>query len=183
MERGGAGSIVDDFVSRANVGIPDGSGLTPVYLRAVAVMGAIFALSLYCALFLTPSERTLGEDTTVQVGAVSQARRAAPARRRADSEGGASSDQERLLKRRAQARALGTMLRMARLVKGASQEQLALDAGIMVYTYGGLERGHTPRGDEVNPTFDTVMRILHALDIEVKFKPRCADGLWPRRHR
>nr|WP_091476921.1 helix-turn-helix transcriptional regulator [Microbacterium azadirachtae] len=69
------------------------------------------------------------------------------------------------------------MLRMARLEKGASQEQLALDAGITVYTYGGLERGHTPRGDEVNPTFDTVMRILHALDIEVEFKPRCADGL------
>lgn len=177
MERGGAGSALDSLVSHPGIAVAREYGIVPTYLRTAAVMGAVFAVSLYCALFLAPPERAQGEDTAVEVGAVAFARQSRAARSRAEAEEGSRSDQERTQRRRTQARALGMMLRKARLRKGVSQEQLALAAGITVYTYGGLERGHTPRGGEVNPTFDTVMRILHALDIDVELKPRYADRL------
>ena len=63
-------------------------------------------------------------------------------------------------RRRTQARAFGQVVRNARLRKGLSQERVAHDAGITVYTYGGIERGRSPRGGDVNPTFDTMLRIL-----------------------
>ncbi len=33
-----------------------------------------------------------------------------------------------------------------------------------MYTYGSIERGHTPKGEEINPTLDTLLRIAVALD-------------------
>ncbi|OZB80246.1 MAG: hypothetical protein B7X41_18230, partial [Microbacterium sp. 14-71-5] len=145
-------------------------------VRAAALMRAFFSLALYCALSLIPLGTAQAEDASAEVGAVAFARQSRLPRRRADAEEGPLTDLELAHRRRAQARAFGAMLRKARLLKGVSQEQLALEAGITVYTYGGLERGHTPRGGEVNPTMDTVMRIIHALDIDIELKFRFADG-------
>lgn len=59
---------------------------------------------------------------------------------------------------------LGERLRQIRERKGLSQEQVALDAGITVNTYGCIERGRMPRGAAINPTLDTLFRILEALE-------------------
>lgn len=67
--------------------------------------------------------------------------------------------------RAAAAISLGEMLRAARVHHGLSQEQVALEAGIAVYTYGNLERGRSRSGIE-NPTLDTLLRVFLALSIE-----------------
>lgn len=71
----------------------------------------------------------------------------------------------------AQALALG--LRWTRTQKGLSQEQVAFSAGIAVQTYSCLERGRSPAGGDANPTLDTILRILAALDLDV---PMLSNG-------
>lgn len=61
---------------------------------------------------------------------------------------------------------LGIRLRGLRVSRGLSQEQVAHDAGIAVQTYGCLERGTTPAGGFANPTLETILRVLHVLEVE-----------------
>jgi transcriptional regulator with XRE-family HTH domain len=73
---------------------------------------------------------------------------------------------------------LGRTLRAIRSQRGLSQEQVALDAGIAVYTYGCLERGSTPSGMPTNPTLDTILRVLEALEVDlpvIEISNRTAD--------
>lgn len=60
---------------------------------------------------------------------------------------------------------LGATLRSLRLARNLSQEQLALDAGLSVDTYGSIERGRTPGGGDPNPRIDTLLRIFAALQV------------------
>jgi transcriptional regulator with XRE-family HTH domain len=41
-------------------------------------------------------------------------------------------------------------------------------AGVTVYTYASIERGRRPGGRIANPTLDTILRVLAALDIDVE---------------
>ena len=66
--------------------------------------------------------------------------------------------------RRATVSRLGHTIRCLRQEGGLSQEQVAHSAGITVYTYGSIERGRTPRGHDINPTLDTLLRIANALN-------------------
>lgn len=61
---------------------------------------------------------------------------------------------------------LGSTLRMLRLDRGLTQEQVAQVAGIATYTYGCLERGRSPSGGWANPTLTTLLRVLIALGVE-----------------
>lgn len=56
-------------------------------------------------------------------------------------------------------------VRAARLAKGLSQEDAAHRAGVSVYTYASIERGHGSFGRTPNPTLETVLRIMWALDM------------------
>lgn len=62
---------------------------------------------------------------------------------------------------------LGMKLREIRRGRSLSQEQVAYDAGIAVYTYSSLERGQSATGGSANPTLATLIRILAALDVEL----------------
>lgn len=84
-------------------------------------------------------------------------------RRREDDDRHASG-----LARHAAAVALGRALRTARLQRGRSQEEVAHAAGISVYAYGCLERGQSTSGGDANPTLDTLLRVLHALGLELR---------------
>lgn len=55
---------------------------------------------------------------------------------------------------------LGHWLRELRHRRGLSQEQVALRAGIAVFTYARIERGRSP-----NPTMRTSLKIVRALRI------------------
>lgn len=55
---------------------------------------------------------------------------------------------------------LGHWLRELRHRQGLSQEQVALKAGIAVFTYARIERGRSP-----NPTMRTSLNIVRALRI------------------
>lgn len=61
---------------------------------------------------------------------------------------------------------LGITLRRIRHQRCSSQEQIAFSAGVALPTYGALERGRTPSGDDANPTLDTLLRVFYALDID-----------------
>lgn len=56
---------------------------------------------------------------------------------------------------------LGHWLRELRHRQGLSQEQVALRAGIAVFTYARIERGRSP-----NPTMRTSLNIVRALRIQ-----------------
>lgn len=72
---------------------------------------------------------------------------------------------------------LARIIRSARLARGMSQEQVALDAGIALYTYSCLERGIATSGDAANPTLDTVLRVFGALDLDLGPQaPRSSGG-------
>lgn len=68
---------------------------------------------------------------------------------------------------RAVAARLGMKLREIRRGRNLSQEQVAYDAGIAVYTYSSLERGEGAAGSSANPTLATLIRVLTALDVEL----------------
>ncbi|MFF2486852.1 helix-turn-helix domain-containing protein [Microbacterium sp. NPDC058062] len=61
---------------------------------------------------------------------------------------------------------LGDALRALRHSRNLSQEQVALDAGLSVDTYGYLERGQTPWGRDANPRIDTLLRIFTVLGVD-----------------
>lgn len=65
------------------------------------------------------------------------------------------------------ARALGTNLNRARSAKGLSQERLAHEAGIALFTYQKMEKGESNPGDPANPTVRVLMSLAAALEIEV----------------
>lgn len=56
---------------------------------------------------------------------------------------------------------LGTKIRIERIKRGLSQEELAEKAGIAINSVGGIERG------EQSPTVETVDLIAKALDMEI----------------
>lgn len=56
---------------------------------------------------------------------------------------------------------LGTKIRIERIKRGLSQEELAEKAGIAINSVGGIERG------EQSPTVETVALIAKAFDIEI----------------
>lgn len=64
-----------------------------------------------------------------------------------------------------QFRSLSRRIRRARVDKGLSQEDAAFQAGISIYTYTCVERGRATAGTTPNPTLDTVLRILWALEL------------------
>ncbi|HEX2084678.1 MAG TPA: helix-turn-helix transcriptional regulator [Solirubrobacteraceae bacterium] len=68
-------------------------------------------------------------------------------------------------------RALGAAIRQLRAKRGATQEDLAHDAGITTGTLSLIERG------ESNPTWGTVRRIADALGISVNDLAKLADRL------
>ena len=74
-------------------------------------------------------------------------------------------DHEHQLRMRKVTTELGRLLYVARTAKGISQECAALDAGISVPTYSKLERMFSSSGDALNPTLDTLLRVLDALDM------------------
>ncbi len=57
--------------------------------------------------------------------------------------------------------ALAAAIRAVRDERGATQEQIASDAGITVGTYARVERG------QANPTWTTLRRIAAALGVSV----------------
>lgn len=62
-------------------------------------------------------------------------------------------------------RALSARLRAARVAQQLSQEHVAEAAGIAVQTYRRLERG---RPGQMNPTVDTVLRVMCVLDLHLQ---------------
>lgn len=82
-------------------------------------------------------------------------------------------DPERDRYRAGVAAQLGEALRAIRIQRGLTQEEVALEAGIAVFTYGNLERGRSRSGVE-NPTLDTLLRVFRALDVE---PPRLTTSL------
>lgn len=63
------------------------------------------------------------------------------------------------------AQRLAILLRHFRQARGLSQERVAQEAGLALYTYSCLERATTPSGRVANPTLDTLIRVLHALEV------------------
>ena len=43
-----------------------------------------------------------------------------------------------------------------------------MEAEVSVLTYATLERGFSRQGQLANPTLDTILRVMHALNIDVK---------------
>lgn len=72
---------------------------------------------------------------------------------------------EHLSRRHEVAARFGAMLRATRLTQGISQERVALDAGLAVFTYSALERAESATGTIANPTLDTILRVCEALDL------------------
>lgn len=68
-------------------------------------------------------------------------------------------------------RGLGAAVRRLRLERGLSQEDLAHDAGLTTGTLSKIERGLS------NPTWGTVRRLAHALDVSVAELASRADSL------
>lgn len=62
-------------------------------------------------------------------------------------------------------RTLGGFFERERCDLGLSQEVVALNAGLAVITYGGLERGMSRGGGAANPTLETLLRVFHVLGI------------------
>jgi HTH-type transcriptional regulator/antitoxin HipB len=60
---------------------------------------------------------------------------------------------------------LGNSIRQRRRELGMTQEQLAAEAGVRQRTISDIERSATAR-------FDTVLRALAALDLELVVRPR-----------
>lgn len=60
---------------------------------------------------------------------------------------------------------LASGVRDAREKRGWSQEHVAHHAGVSVTTYASLERLENPRGELPNPSLETIVRILWALDL------------------
>ena len=62
---------------------------------------------------------------------------------------------------------LARALCAARVRLGASQEAVALAAGIAVTTYRDLEVGHSRNGGLANPRLDTIVRVFQVLEIDL----------------
>jgi transcriptional regulator with XRE-family HTH domain len=65
------------------------------------------------------------------------------------------------------ARALGTNMNRARIAKGLSQERLAHEAGIALFTYQKMEKGESNPGKPANPTLRVLMALAAVLGTEV----------------
>lgn len=76
------------------------------------------------------------------------------------------------LKERA-ARAVGRALSTARKRKGASQEAVALQAGVAVATLSNLERGVSGCGGTANPTLWTLVKLFATLGVRIV---ECSEG-------
>lgn len=63
------------------------------------------------------------------------------------------------------AEALGAELRIVRLERRLSQEQVAFSAGIAVPTYGNLERCRPWSVRLNNPSLGTLLRVFRALGV------------------
>ena len=72
---------------------------------------------------------------------------------------------ERVYLRAPIALCLGRWLQQVRVSKGMSQERVAITAELAVSTYGRLERSVTG-GDWANPTLETFLRVLVALEVD-----------------
>ena len=70
--------------------------------------------------------------------------------------------------------ALGEAIRLARVERGLSQEQLADAAGVHVTHLGGVERGVR------NPNYSTIVRIAGALGVSPGTLVTRADALATR---
>jgi XRE family transcriptional regulator, regulator of sulfur utilization len=67
--------------------------------------------------------------------------------------------------------ALGKAVRQLREKRGATQEAVARNAGITTATLSLIERG------QANPTWDTLKKIVAALDSSMGELGKLADGL------
>ncbi|MGO9763609.1 MAG: helix-turn-helix domain-containing protein [Solirubrobacteraceae bacterium] len=76
--------------------------------------------------------------------------------------------------RSAEHAALGEAVRLARVDKGLSQEQLADAAGVHVTHLGGVERGVR------NPNYATIVKLARALGVEPGALVTAADELLRR---
>lgn len=65
--------------------------------------------------------------------------------------------------------ALGSAIRAARRAKGWTQTELAREMGVPQSWISSLERGAT------NPTFDSLMQVLAALELELATRPRAVS--------
>lgn len=99
-------------------------------------------------------------------GAVNRGVQSPAARRNAGSRRMSGGEKDIRLYRREAVQSLGNSLRLLRERRGLSQEAVAISAGISTHAYGCLERGKTPSGADANPTFDTLIRVCRALEIE-----------------
>ena len=67
---------------------------------------------------------------------------------------------------------LAKRCREARARLGISQEEVAARAGVTVATYGCIERGRSISGALVNPTMDTLVRVLEVVGLEAPLRAR-----------
>lgn len=68
--------------------------------------------------------------------------------------------------RREAAAELAVVLRICRLRRGMSQEEVAFAAGLSVNAYGCLERGQAASGGQPTPKLDTIVRLFEVLQIQ-----------------
>jgi transcriptional regulator with XRE-family HTH domain len=68
---------------------------------------------------------------------------------------------------RSYARDFGVRLYTARSAAGLSQEQVAHQAGISVYTYQKLEHGESNPGTPANPRLRTLVGLAEVLNVDV----------------
>jgi transcriptional regulator with XRE-family HTH domain len=78
------------------------------------------------------------------------------------------SEHEHWLRRDRVVRAVAAHLRAARLGQGLSQEAVAQRAGIAVQTYRSLELNHGALENCCNPTLDTMLRLMYALNMSIE---------------
>ena len=74
-------------------------------------------------------------------------------------------DRHRQMQREAAAQ-IGESLWRARVARGLSQEAVANQAGISVFTYCHLERGYSSDGRPANPRLDTLLKVLDVLGLD-----------------
>jgi transcriptional regulator with XRE-family HTH domain len=67
--------------------------------------------------------------------------------------------------------AAGTLIRLARMQKGLTQREVAERAGTSQSAIAAYERGHK------SPNFDTLVRIIRAIGLELKIRLTEPDGV------
>jgi len=62
---------------------------------------------------------------------------------------------------------LSMRLREMRHLRGLSQEQVALAAGIATFSYRKLEHGESNPGTSANPRLSTLLALSYAFDVTI----------------